>query len=282
MTIALTAVCDDYLLHLERSKKEASWRTAKHQLGSIVHHLGEGMDASLLTAPSLDMYKALERGRVAPETINGRLGALRSALRWAVRVGTLTTLPCQVDLLRVGRKRRRILSKDEVNQLIRYSRPPFDLMVRLAAYSGLRHQEILHLTREDIDFETGRLWVTAKKGWTPKSYHEREIPMHRSELVPQLDKWITQGAGAEYLFEITGSPRKNVTQPIKKVFVTADLDDPLIKPGLHSLRRFWATSLCRVTDMETLRQMGGWSSLAAVQHYLGSDEAAKRKAIDNL
>jgi len=37
------------------------------------------------------------------------------------------------------------------------------------------------------------------------------------------------------------------------IFIKADLYDRKIRPGLHSLRRYWATSMCRVGDVETLR-----------------------------
>ena len=46
--VALEHVCDQYLLHLERSKKSASWRTARHQLSSILNYFGPDADATLL------------------------------------------------------------------------------------------------------------------------------------------------------------------------------------------------------------------------------------------
>ena len=157
--------------------------------------------------------------------MNNRLGALRAALIWCVKIGDLPTLPCQIELLRVGRKRRRILTKEEVGTLIKYARPPFNLIIRIAAFAGLRHQEILHLTRENIDFIDGKSWVTAKnephQKWSPKSYHERSIPMHRTELESHLVNWLDRGAGENWLFPglEPGHPRKDVCAPTKRIFI---------------------------------------------------------------
>ena len=286
--VSLEHVCDQYLLHLERSKKTASWKTTKHQFNPILKYFGPDLDVTLLRPPAIDLYKQQERQRCAPETVNNRLGALRAALNWCAKIGVLTSVPCQIETLRVGRKRRRILTKEEVGTLIKYARPPFNLIIRIAAFAGLRHQEILHLTREDIDFIDGKIWVTAKNephlNWSPKRYHERAIPMPRTELESHLVNWLDRGAGENWLFPglEPGHPRKDVIKPIRRIFKTADLHDPKIRPGLHALRRHWATSLCRVTDVETLRQLGGWNNITTVQAYLGSDENAKRSAIDLL
>lgn len=90
----------------------------------------------------------------------------------------LSEMPCQIKLLRVSKKKPTTLSRDEIEQVIAHARPPYDLIAMPAGYTGLRHREILHLQRRDVDFEGGYVRVTEKPGiWSPKDHEERSIPL---------------------------------------------------------------------------------------------------------
>ena len=70
---------------------------------------------------------------------------------------------------------------------------------------------------------------------------------------------------------------------MRKAFKAAELYDPELRPGLHALRRTWASQLLKLgADVETVKELGGWSSLAVMEHYLRSDEETKRRAIELL
>ena len=53
--------------------------------------------------------------------------------------------------------------------------------------------------------------------------------------------------------------------------------------GFISLLRTFATELLgRGVDVETVRQLGGWSDLSVVMRYVTSSDARKRRAIEAL
>jgi len=58
---------------------------------------------------------------------------------------------------------------------------------------------------------------------------------------------------------------------------------PEARAGLHMLRRSFASHvLARQADIETVRELGGWSDLSVVQRYVASTEELKRKAVEGL
>ncbi len=71
----------------------------------------------------------------------------------------------------------------------------------LAYGSGLRRNEILHLTWADIDFEHQRIKVSAKKGaediikWEPKNRKNRIVPMSdkSSQLLANIQAQAPEG-----------------------------------------------------------------------------------------
>ena len=56
--------------------------------------------------------------------------------------------------------------------------------------TGMREQEMIHLTWPDIDLTHGVVRVRHKPefGWMPKAYKEREIPIP-DKLVQSLKAW---------------------------------------------------------------------------------------------
>jgi site-specific recombinase XerD len=71
--------------------------------------------------------------------------------------------------------------------------------------------------------------------------------------------------------------------PVRKVFEEAGLYDRSRKTGLHMLRRTWASSLLAAgVDLETVRELAGWSDLEVAQRYLASTNDLKRHAIARL
>ena len=70
---------------------------------------------------------------------------------------------------------------------------------------------------------------------------------------------------------------------VREVFLAAGLYRSEDRPGLHMLRRSFAShALAQRTDIETVRELGGWSDLAVVQPYVASTEHLKREAVERL
>ena len=180
-----------------------------------------------------------------------------------------------------------VLSPESVNRLIELANSPFNLIIMTAALAGLRHAEILHLQRQDVDLDGDLLHVRAKERvWSPKSHVERTVPLH-PDLAEAYSKHLAllvDESPTAWVFPgIEGGPRRLVSAPVRRVFKEAGLYNPEHKPGLHSLRRTWATELLgQGADIETVRQLGGWSTIGIVQRYVTSSDERKRDAISRI
>ena len=70
--------------------------------------------------------------------------------------------------------------------------------------SGLRKQELESLTWDDVDFEEGTISVTAKAGFSPKTWEERtiEVPDELLKILkklPRKSQWVfANGNGNRY------------------------------------------------------------------------------------
>jgi integrase len=282
--VALEDLFLTYLSRLRAHAKSTSAKQADVQAELLMRHFGRTFDVCGLRPSDLDGFIESRLETVRKPTVNVALGVLRSAMRHGVAEGILPRLPCRVTKLKEGKRLPRVLEPAQVRSLLAVAAPPFDAMIGLAAYAGLRHQEILHLQARDVDLNGGLVKVTAKPGWSPKSHHEREVPLSEPlrallephvQAAPSPTSWLFPGN--------EGTARVHAHEPIRKAFQAAGLYDPEAKPGLHSLRRTWATALLGASvDIETVRQLGGWSDLVTVQRYVTSTDDRKRLAIAAL
>lgn len=243
--------------------------------------LGRDFNVATMRPSDVDHFSRFRTAEgVSRATINGSLRILRAAVNRAWEEGDLERVPCKVRLLREPKRLPSILPNGKFEELLGVAASEqARLALLFARYAGLRHREILHLTWDDL--VDGMVRVTAKPeaGWSPKSHCEREIPMH-DRIAEALDEKAPEG---RWLFKgYEGGPRNNLFEDMRKTWEAAGLYDREARSGLHMLRRTWATALAGVTDLETLRQLGGWADLVTVQRYLSSTDDRKRDAIRNL
>jgi len=284
--VTLSQVFSAYLAHLGPRAKASSVAQARVQAGTVLSYFGDDFRASDLTSQALDGFAEHRLRRVCPASLNGALGVLRSALRYAVETELLERMPARVQLLKAVRKEPRVLRSEQVSKLVAEAPEPLDAALLLAARCGLRHQEILHLQRRDIDLVEGTVHVSAKPGWCPKSHAERVVPMpaRLALRMRRLLESLHDESPTAWLFPgYEGGPLVTAAPQIRKVFQAAGLYDPAMKPGLHMLRRtFASTVLGNGADVETVRQLGGWADLATVQRYVTSTDELKRAAVESL
>lgn len=285
--VAMDDLIQAYMGSLRCRAKRSSVAQAGVHGGHLSAHFGCHYDVAALTLVDLDGFVAARLGAgVAKASANGSLGVLRAAMNYGVRAGILRDVPCPVKKLKDVKRLPRVLSASQVDDLLALAPTPFRLMILLAARAGLRHREILHLQRQDVALGAEpRVRVAAKAGWTPKNHEERDVPISgclARELEAHFGELTDSSPEAWLFLGLEGTPRANVFAPIRAIFKAAGLYDPAAKPGLHSLRRTWATALLGVADIETVRQLGGWADLVTVQRYVTSTDDRKRAAIAAL
>lgn len=270
MTVA--EVLDAYLADLRVRGKKSTRAVAATHARTINRYLG-AQNADQISRRLINtLIESLRENGLRDTSINGVLRVLRAALR-------LSGLGNPVKLLKETRKIPSILSPPELTRLLAAA-PTFltKLAITLAVEAGLRRTEILRLTWADVDFARREVVVRAKPGWTPKNHAERAIPMN-DRLVDAL--LSNQPAGVKPAASVIWD--RHALRDIRIAFQTAGLGDPDLKPGLHMLRRTFASRLLGAgVDLETVRELGGWADLETVQRYVASTDDLKRAAVEKL
>lgn len=94
----------------------------------------------------------LKKEGYAPETIRGLYTVFASIMKLAEVEGIITKTPCRrIELPAVVREEQRYLTTDEVEALAAEVKPRYRALVYVAAYLGLRWQEIAGLKRRHVD-----------------------------------------------------------------------------------------------------------------------------------
>ena len=277
-----------YQEHIDVTAKRGTRKNVRTHIGHIEAALGADSAADELTQHDVRKLIQARRAKGAADiSINGTLIVLRAALRRAVEEELLDELPCKVKKLRVGARIPSVFERGELDRLIAATYAPWLRAVFIiAAEAGLRHLEILYLDRADVDLHAmngrGVVYVRAKpaEGWEPKSYHERRVPMSK-RLREELEVYLlTLPPGQHRLF-----PRRTrwADREVRATFIAAGLYDENRKPGLHALRRTWATrNLEKGVSLRQIMTWAGWADVATAQRYLGMTADGEERAAQLL
>jgi integrase len=274
-------ILEDYLQHTKVYGKGRTVDQVRFHGDKLADHFGtQDMDTLSSTAVDEFIQGKIRKGW-APATVNGALRVYKAAMRHSGR-------GCKVRMMKVTKKLPTVLNKAQVDLLVGTAEEGSDehLAILIAAHAGLRHREILHLKGSDVDYLKGFIRVTAKPevNWTPKSHEEREIPLTLNGRLMEALAWRASRRGGpnRWLFPgWRGRPRCNLQCEVQDVFKRSGLYVQEDKPGLHMLRRTWASRMLESgVDINTVRELGGWSNLDILLRYLRSSDEAKRRAVE--
>ena len=135
--------------------------------------------------------------------------------------------------------------------------------------TGMREQEVMHLYWSDLNLKANTVKVTHKpdRGWTPKAYKEREIPIP-AKLTVSLKAWKGKANGCPLLFPTAGcNPKLDFLDCLKAVATRAELTKDDF--WLHKFRATFATwHLWAGVDLRTVQLWMGHSDLENTTRYL--------------
>ena len=147
--------------------------------------------------------------------------------------------------------------------------------------TGMREQEVMYTYWSDVNLTHGTVRVSHKpdRGWTPKAYKEREIPIPVN-LVKSLKAWKAKAdKKCNLLFHTSGcNPKLNFLDELKAVAERAKLDKDNF--WLHKFRATFATRcLWAGVDLRTVQQWLGHSDMESTMRYLkpARNEAVREK-----
>jgi integrase len=240
---------------------------------SIVHcHLTPRFGSTAIGAidyPCVLVYIAgLQRAGVAPKTVRNIRDVLRLILAMAVRAGALKSNPVtDVEVSRGGRKEMVFLDPDQVMSLAReitkpaprYRRderrvtgyPEYGLLVRFAAFTGLRAGELVALRVKTIDLERRRVDVCASASEAygqlqfvdTKTFERRTVPIPAS-LIDELGELVSGRATDDLVWQSPQGGPFRYSNWFKRHFKPAiERAELPAKTRFHDMRHSYAAML---------------------------------------
>jgi integrase/recombinase XerD len=136
--------------------------------------------------------------------------------------------------------------------------------------TGMREQEVMYTYWADINFNAHTVRVSHKsdRGWSPKAYKEREIPIPTT-LVTRLKAWRKKAdKSCDLVFPTSGcNPKLDFLDCLKAVAKRANLKEDDF--WLHKFRATFATwSLWEGVDLRTVQLWLGHSDMESTMRYL--------------
>ncbi len=163
-----------------------------------------------------------------------------------------------------------IYEEEELDKLFAKCDAEERLWYQFFLMTGMREQEVMHTYWSDVNFAASTVRVSHKpdRGWTPKAYKEREIPIP-TKLVKSLKAWKAKADKTCSLVFPTGGcrPKLDFLDGLKAVAERAKLDKENF--WLHKFRATFATwSLWAGVDLRTVQQWLGHSDMESTMRYL--------------
>ena len=163
-----------------------------------------------------------------------------------------------------------IYEQDELDKLFAACDAEERLWFEFFLMTGMREQEVMHAYWSDVNFSHATVRVTHKpdRGWTPKAYKEREIPIP-AKLAASLKAWRSKSdKSCPLVFPTAGcNPKLDFLDCLKAVADRAKLDKENF--WLHKFRATFATRcLWAGVDLRTVQQWLGHSDMESTMRYL--------------
>ncbi|WP_343208929.1 site-specific integrase [Anaerolentibacter hominis] len=227
------------------------------------------------------------------------LRLLKSVLKTAVEEGRLEKLPLFTPVRKKwDQNSPRYLTREEQNRLERIALEKKRYEVLVALYTGLRVGEVAALQWQDVDLNTGTIFVnhtilrisqfggpekTALRLGEPKTRHSRRsIPIPASLTNLLRDARPEKAEGTDFLFGKDG--RMPDPRSIQSRFCTLVQRAGLADVHFHTLRHTFATRCLEYGfHLELIRDLLGHSSAnITLQFYAHSTDQFKREAMNRF
>ena len=173
-----------------------------------------------------------------------------------------------------------IYEREELDNLFRACDAEERLHYEFFLMTGMRDQEVMHCYWSDVNLNAGTARVTHKpdRGWTPKAYKEREIPIP-AKLVRSLKAWKAKAdKECNLVFPTSGcKPDTHFLERLKAIAERAGLNADCF--WLHKFRATFATwSLWAGVDLRTVQQWLGHSDMESTMRYLKPSRSQQVRA----
>ena len=240
-------------------------------LRAFARSLGETL---LLDATREQIETFLDGRNLAAGTRYGWVSHIHCFFVWAIDEELTTTDPTvRIRRPKLRKHLPRPAAGDQLVEALRYADPVFRAWIKLAAYQGLRVQEIAGLDVQDVDLTDGLLRVVHGKGAT-----ERLLPLHPDVAealiclpMPKTGRVFQRPRGGGY------SPAE-----LSRVF-NLRLTEYDVEATAHQLRHWFATNLYAATrDLRVTQEMMGHASSQTTSVYVGFSNDTATEGVNAL
>ena len=239
-----------WYLSLSEVRNLSTYNTLLSRVAHPVRLIGESKYASSLSLDDIENYR-LTRGqeesrwsknnKVTDATINKEISAFKSMLNFAVKYGKIESNPIiKAAKLKDDNVRQRIISQNELENLLSFSPVHLKPILKMAYYEPMRKEEIIVLTWDEIDLQSNFIRLSANR--TKGKKNGRSIPIHPliKEMLYSLPRSITTNRVFLYL-DKQGRyrPFKGFSRSWNRVRKLAGLNDVVF----HDLRHTAITNM---------------------------------------
>lgn len=249
-------------------------------MGYSMQHLTAffgGFKMRHLTPMLIEQYKAhrLSEG-VKKKTINIELSALSSYLNWQNETtGSLHKLPKRFTRRETRPPLPQVLTIQELGDIIAALQGDMQIIASLMGLCGLRRNEALGLTAQQVDFAGRTLRIHGKGGkW-------RLAPVEAAGIMTRLQALCQERPqGPLFVSPRTGRPWVDIRRQIETAARKAGISKHVTP---HLFRHSFATALLNGgADIRVIQELLGHSELATTQGYTQVADTIKRAETSRL
>lgn len=264
---SLSAAITDYLEEVKLSKKPktlAAYTTALNYFTECCHKLHvEDIERRDLLKFCAFLREEKEQ---SPRSVYNKFENVMTFLK----AHGVRGLIGKNDWPRYTEEEPEIYEPEELDKLFKACNVEERLWYEFFLMAGMREQEVMHTYWSDLNLNIGTVRVSHKpdRGWTPKAYKEREIPIPK-KLVKSLKGWKAKSDKVcSLVFPTAGcNPKLDFLDCLKAVAERAKLDPDNF--WLHKFRATFATRcLWAGVDLRTVQLWMGHTDMESTLRYL--------------
>lgn len=229
-----------------------------------------------ITLIDIEEYKSIRLKTVSPVTLNIELRTIKAFFNYCVQFNLLShNQLSKISQIRIQEKKLLTFSTEEINLLLANIRhQKLKLIVTIAAYTGLRLNEILHLKYTRINVQEKFIEIINSGNFTTKTKKNRIIPVPDTLLNELTSLFSDNGTPLlidpeSYIFSSDGKApfdKSYITRKFKSVLRKLNLNEDL---HFHCLRHTYFSNLSRLNvPVNYIKELAGHSSIKTTEIYL--------------
>ena len=198
----------------------------------------------------------MRREGKSPATINRHLSSLRQFYNWLKRQGLLPENPLRyAEMQKLPKRIVNTIPVDDLKQAISSARGTVKVMLTLLCATGIRVQEMLEITKADIEADEQRIKIHGKGN------RERYVYLKEKDM-----KTVTEWA-AQSDFKLFGEIEQRAARKAIYVELTRKSSARQLSP--HAIRHTFATVMAKNgANVSSIASVLGHQSIRTTQKYI--------------